>query len=96
MNRLIEINNNSIFTPETNMPNIRKFRIITKGELHTRVSLMNTILPALAHVDTKHFSPSEHLIKASKVLTGHRDARDLINKDKFFEDLPSIFAFTNS
>ncbi|KAK8863691.1 hypothetical protein M9Y10_011381 [Tritrichomonas musculus] len=93
INRLIEINNKTILIPEKSKPNIQKFRIITKGELHTNVSLMNTILPALAHIETKSFSPTEHLIKAFKVLTGHKDAKDLINKDKFFDDLPSIYAF---
>ena len=93
INRLIEINNKTIFAPEKNGPKKQKFRIMTKGELHSNISLMNTILPALAHIDMKNISPSEHLIKAFKVLIGHKDTEYLINKDKFLEDFPSIFSF---
>lgn len=98
INKLIEINNKTILYRKY-QPEKMHFRLISKENIHSNISLMNTFIPALSHIDFLS-NDRQKLVTAYYLLTKSNDNNDKksrkipIDKETTLNSaLPAVFNF---
>lgn len=100
-NKLIEINNNTILYHK-HQPEKIHFRLLTKTNTHSNISLMNTFIPALSHInastnDRQKLVCAYYLLTKSTSKIKEKNKKFAIDKQNTFNSsLPNVFNFKSN